>query len=804
MEKALFCIKNNIMKTKLFLIVLLILIQISIHAQGTWTQTNLSLARGQMEAAVNGPNIYFAGGQSNSGWTPKVDIYNVVSGQWSTANLSLARSFPAAASLGNKVVFAGGMNPNATARVDIFDTGTQTWSTTNLSKARFVMGTAVHGSKILFAGGADVIKYEVYNHVDIYNTTTNVWTTDTLSVARAAMGTATVGSKAYFGGGYMLNGLCSDRIDIYDFTTGTWEQATLPLARGFLAAAAVGKKLLFAGGITEQNLPTDRVDIYDTETKTWTVSALSVPRAFFSNAASMNGKVYFAGGILVDFTTDVIDGAFKMVDIFDSKTGNWTAEHLSHAVNSNVVIGYENKLYSAGGFTDNGAIKTVDIYNAGSGNWSQADLSQYKEHMASAVVGDKVFFAGGFAVKPDFSGQFSTDKVEIYDTKTGKWTYDKLSKGRDWLEGASAGSKVIFAGGWDDNGTFQKTVDIYDTLTKNWTVSNLSTARFEMTTGKIGNLVMFAGGYNNLITSTRIDIYNAETGVWSTDELSVSRFGAASASIGDLIMFAGGSSLDGAVGTEVISDVIDIYNVKTKQWSTAKLSIPRLFAAGVTVGDKVLFAGGQNLDQTLDRVDIYNATTNEWSIDSLSVARGFQDNDQNAAVVCGKAFFVGGVFRFPTYAIDDHNVVDIYDPVTNTWDQEFLPYNLFNHSVAGVGNNLIVAGGASIHPSGLDIHKEVLIFQCSTSNTFESEKEYGLITIFPNPTSNNFSLDLPEDFNTENAVMKVYDLYGRVVMQKKGHELYKQHQTDGWSPGMYIISVEDQYEKTNARLYLIR
>ena len=90
---------------------------------------------------------------------------------------------------------------------------------------------------------------------------------------------------------------------------------------------------------------------------------------------------------------------------------------------------------------------------------------------------------------------------------------------------------------------------------------------------------MFAGGYDNIwITSTRIDIYNAETGVWTTDELSVPRWGAASASVGDLIMFAGGMSLDGAVGTEVITDVIDIYNAKTKQWSTAKLSIPRVFA----------------------------------------------------------------------------------------------------------------------------------------------------------------------------------------------------------------------------------
>ena len=155
----------------------------------------------------------------------------------------------------------------------------------------------------------------------------------------------------------------------------------------------------------------------------------------------------------------------------------WSTENLSHSLNSNVVISYGNKLYSAGGYTENGVYQNGGYLQCRIWKWTQTELSQYKEHMASAVLGDKVYFAGGYAIKPDFSGQFSTDKVEIYDTKTGKWTYDKLSKGRDWIEGTSAGSKVIFAGGWDDVGNIQKTVDIYDTLTKKWTVANLSTAQ---------------------------------------------------------------------------------------------------------------------------------------------------------------------------------------------------------------------------------------------------------------------------------------------------------------------------------------
>ena len=133
-----------------------------------------------------------------------------------------------------------------------------------------------------------------------------------------------------------------------------------------------------------------------------------------------------------------------------------------------------------------------------------------------------------------------------------------------------------------------------------------------------------------------------------------------------------------------------------------------------------MFAGGQDIfSEPIKRVDIYNVTTNDWSIDSLSVARAFHDNDQNAATVCGKAFFVGGVNRLPGIYIEDYNTIDIYDPETNTWETDELPYNLFGHSVVGVGNKLIVAGGMSILPQGFDIHKEVLIFDCFTSKTDE-------------------------------------------------------------------------------------
>ncbi len=85
------------------------------------------------------------------------------------------------------------------------------------------------------------------------------------------------------------------------------------------------------------------------------------------------------------------------------------------------------------------------------------------------------------------------------------------------------------------------------------------------------------------------------------------------------------------------------------------------------------------------KYQIYDAVTGEWSIDSLSVARAFWDHE-NAASVCGKAYFIGGwSTETETYQITgDFNVIDIYDEANGAWSVEYLPYNLFFHSTVAV------------------------------------------------------------------------------------------------------------------------
>jgi Secretion system C-terminal sorting domain/Galactose oxidase, central domain/Kelch motif len=421
------------------------------------------------------------------------------------------------------------------------------------------------------------------------------------------------------------------------------------------------------------------------------------------------------------------------------------------------------------------------------GQWTETYLSEYKDYMAVAVSGKKVFFAGGYAVDETFTYQFATDKVEICDTETGTWVYDQLSEGRYWMEGVSAGSKVIFAGGFTAAENISATVDIYDVISNDWAVAQLSIPRILLSPLSVGNKVLFAGGNgNDLKTQTRVDIYDTSTEQWSTAELSEPRMGTGAASIGDLAFFAGGLVWDNSAGIEYASNRIDIYNAATNTWSTDSLSEPRFFLAAAAVRDKILFAGGLTISGgPSKRVDIYDVATGTWSIDSLSVARAFEDNDQNAVTIGGKAYFVGGMYRIMSDYQADFNVIDIYDPVSNTWETDELPYNLFAHSVVGVAGKLIVAGGASLHPLGLDIHNQVLIKQLVSSIEFVGvESRFDLS---PNPTADAFFINLPTDVSPLDVHMQVYDLQGRLLLQKHGNGIQDRHDVSDWNAGVYVI-----------------
>ncbi len=384
------------------------------------------------------------------------------------------------------------------------------------------------------------------------------------------------------------------------------------------------------------------------------------------------------------------------------------------------------------------------------GQWNYTNLSEGKEYMGSSAVGNKIYFAGGY------NGFEHLTEVEVYDLSTGVWNVaGYLSVAREIISGVSCGSLIFFAGGFDWDFSYN-TVDIYKTVSQEWAVAQLSVDRFSLAAVSYGSKVLFAGGvkYPGLTYKSVVDIYDTLTEEWTTSNLSQAREAIAAAVVGDLAIFAGGLSSEGT------TNVVDIYNFSTSTWSTDTLSLARSHASATTVGSKVIIAGGATgINNPTDRVDIYDASTGTWVTATLSVPRAAINN---GATVNGKAYFAGGG-KFTGGGFNDpKKIIDIYDPENDTWTTDVLMEKLVKHSVLGVGNYLIVAGGKNDQG---DIVSTVEIFYDPETGIDSHLDEDALISVYPNPCNNILTINAPNGVMAEEAV--IYNQTGQKVLQEK-------------------------------------
>jgi hypothetical protein len=272
----------------------------------------------------------------------------------------------------------------------------------------------------------------------------------------------------------------------------------------------------------------------------------------------------------------------------------------------------------------------------------------------------------------------------------GQWFYDNLSEPKAQMGAAALGSKAYFAGGNDDT-TAQAAVEIYDINTESWDpIIYLSQGRFFPACVAGGSKVFFAGGIDfyspSLTCYDNVDIWNTLTQQWEYTLLSVPRFGGGAVNIGDKVMFAGGNNL----GMGLSYDLVDIYDTTDYTWSGAHLSQARAAMAYAVIGDLAFFAGGVDVGtgSVSDKVDIYRYSTNSWSTANLSEARAFLA----AAAVGSKMLIAGGTNSDNLQS----GVVDIYDTLTGIWTTATLSeprsFSQINAAVT-CGNAYFVGGG---------------------------------------------------------------------------------------------------------------
>lgn len=225
--------------------------------------------------------------------------------------------------------------------------------------------------------------------------------------------------------------------------------------------------------------------------------------------------------------------------------------------------------------------------------------------------------------------------------------------------------------------------------------ANLSEARFGLVGASAGTKLVFASGWTPGAHSSRVDIYDTINKSWSTAELTVAeRDGMAVVTVGNKILFAGGGNND---WIDVTSRV-DIYDAVSNSWSIAELSQPRNYPAAITLGNKVYIAGGgywgpltpgssTNYHIGSVVVDVYDNATDSWTTSKLSEGRF----ELSATVVNNKIYFAGGLQSIYTAS----SQIDVYDASTGNWSYTKMQTPRTGHAGVNVEDKIMWAGGAT-------------------------------------------------------------------------------------------------------------
>lgn len=210
-----------------------------------------------------------------------------------------------------------------------------------------------------------------------------------MSFAKGGRNLVFAGGRSDQDDGWGGSDVYSSKINVYDMVSKATTKNSLSLARGRIGVAVGDKQVFFAGGILLNGV-TDIVDILDLTTNSMSKASLSVARSSISCEIAGN-KVFFAGG------RDKMNQGSDVIDIYDLNSNTWSVAKLSLPRAGISIVSDGTKVFFAGGDLNNGnPTSRVDIYDLGSGQWSTMELASPRYEMSSSYVGNKVVFAGGY------------------------------------------------------------------------------------------------------------------------------------------------------------------------------------------------------------------------------------------------------------------------------------------------------------------------------------------------------------------------------------------------------------------------
>lgn len=283
------------------------------------------------------------------------------------------------------------------------------------------------------------------------------------------------------------------------------------------------------------------------------------------------------------------------------------------------------RIYAIGGFNERcgGRLRVVERYDPEHNVWSQTNaLPAARDGLGAVVLGSRVYVVGG-----SNSHYEAVDTVERYDPFRGVWEFAApLSTARRALAVVELDGKAYALGGHDDTETVGL-VERYDPETRMWdTIADMPTPRWYLAAVAYGGKVYAVGGADeDLSPLNTVECYDHRDGVWRTlSQMPTARGALTMVVLGGKLYALGGGALDGPLATA------ERYDPETDEWEEVAAMLTARCGISAAVADGCIYVMGGNgdgfisvaEDSKLDLVERYDPQTNTWEqVASMPTAR---------------------------------------------------------------------------------------------------------------------------------------------------------------------------------------
>ena len=680
-------------------------------------RTPMPTAREGLGVVAIGKKIYAIGGQFNTTYFNKVEIYDTTTDTWTTGtNMTYGVSYFSCVAVGTDIYCFGGYNGSYRNYVQVYDTVANRWSS-KTAMTYALMGTAAieYNGSIYVSGGYDGA---FRNYLNQYNISANNWTARTaIKNARAYHNAFMYDGNMYIEGGTNSITANTAYVNIEEiYNLNTYEATANGVSRVYgMNAAAIcrNNQLTVIGGSGQVNnnyrnqiVQKNMLDGNTTNKKT---NFMFAGRASLG-AAMVDGIVYMIGGRDDKFiynTVEAMEPGYTYLAEMPENLAGFEAVELG------------GNIYVAGGYTlpGHGTSRAMYAYNIINKTWQRkADLPGVSSTLLSAVYGKLYLFDYNISNSP---------RVFEYDPQTNTWTdiapaYNMFDK----VQSLNGRVYALYSG--------ISVVDVFDPMTKTWrqAASRPGPTSIKDTAELAGKLYLLGSdgmiyrydplsnswtvnsiGYEtSFITPVYQDLYlfeknssNETKNVYRySPEVSVATyyssflheynyFHQTCAVNNKVYIFAGNSSESGA-------GAIVEYMPSISPWAQRQApSFSNAYMASAAIDGKIYLAGGNgafNGGQTtsiMRELFEYDTQTDTWSQKAnMPTAR----SKTAGAVVGGKFYAIGGETTTLGTAT---NKVEEYDPATNTWaTKAVLPSNAHSVATATYNGKIYSFGGRTI------------------------------------------------------------------------------------------------------------